>query len=451
MRAIAYRVYHDRLMSLAAAPRDLTDAAQNEQVLALASAHMEERCIELHGPEPPTALELEAERLVQSRRRLAAAPGPAHLTVVWAMYGETGRMARRSEHEHGEDFVRAKVAQLDWLFDGLDPDKTWSIVACDDGCPDDPSSAEAMRAVIAEENYPRDGHRSVNVIELAEVLGRKASLHPVLANLESPDDSRKGGSIVAAMATAVKGGSRLDVVERGGCHVVAYTDADLSANVAQLGLLASPILERRARACLGQRYGVPGAVLVKPNGPMSEPDSTGTKPDKIIILFRHFVRAMLIPGLSHVIDTQAGFKAFDAQALEAVLPKMNSYNESFDVELLIHTASRFGAHSVGVEPMVFVEDFAATNFPSVDPGERHLEMIHQIVEVYDRYVAADAPVHGQASRLLAVLRLLDLDGYVRIINRLIELDDGDSTLFERRWAVEEIVNAVSSRAGFGRA
>ncbi len=437
-------------MSLAAAPRDLTNAAQNEEVLALASSHLEERCIDLHGPEPPTAVELEAERLVQSRRRLEAAPGPAHLTVVWAMYGETGRMARRSEHDHGEDFVRAKVAQLDWLFDGLDPDKTWSIIACDDGCPDRPSSAEAMRAIIAEENYPRDGHRAVNVIELSEVLSRKTAFHPVLDGLESADDSRKGGSIVAAMATAVKGGARLEMLERGGTHVVAYTDADLSANIAQLGLLASPILERRARACLGQRYGVPGAVLVKPDGPMSEPESTGSKPDKIIILFRHFVRAMLIPGLSHVIDTQAGFKAFDAQALEAVLPKMQSFNESFDVELLIHSASRFGAHSVGIEPMVFVEDFAATNFPSVDPGERHLAMIRQIVEVYDRYLAADAPVYGQAARLLAVLRQLDLDGYVRIINRLKALDDGDDTLFDRRWPVEEIVTAVSTRAGFGR-
>ena len=63
--------------------------------------------------------------------------GPIHLTVVWAMYGETGRMVPRAEHPHGEDFVRAKVRQLDWLTGGL-PGVTWSIIACDDGCPDRP-------------------------------------------------------------------------------------------------------------------------------------------------------------------------------------------------------------------------------------------------------------------------------------------------------------------------
>ena len=56
-------------------------------------------------------------------------------------------------------------------------------------------------------------------------------------------------------------------------------------------------------------------MLVRADGPVTEPHSTGDKPDKIIILFRHFVRALLIPSLAHVLDTQAGFKAFDATAL----------------------------------------------------------------------------------------------------------------------------------------
>ena len=54
-------------------------------------------------------------------------------------------------------------------------------------------------------------------------------------------------------------------------------------------------------------------MLIRDDGPTTEPHSTGDKPDKIIILFRHYVRAMLIPALAHVVDTQAGFKAFDAR------------------------------------------------------------------------------------------------------------------------------------------
>ena len=114
--------------------RDLTDSDQNQAVLDVASALAEdrsaaERAAASHGP----AVAAEASAAARSRRRLGELTGPVHLTVVWAMYGETGRMVPRAEHPHGEDFVRAKVRQLDWLTDGL-PGVTWNIIACDDGC-----------------------------------------------------------------------------------------------------------------------------------------------------------------------------------------------------------------------------------------------------------------------------------------------------------------------------
>ena len=149
--------------------------------------------------------------------------------------------------------------------------------------------------------------------------------------------------------------------------MVCYTDADLSANLAQLGSLAAPVVAGdKVAGALGQRYGIEGAVLVRADGPVTEPHSTGDKPDKIIILFRHFVRALLIPSLAHVLDTQAGFKAFDGAALGPVIRQMTSFNETFDVELLIHLAQHYGPRALAVEPIVFTEDFAATNFPSVD-------------------------------------------------------------------------------------
>ncbi len=221
--------------------------------------------------------------------------------------------------------------------------------------------------------------------------------------------------------------------------MVCYTDADLSANLAQLGSLAAPVAGGDAVAgALGQRYGIEGAVLVRSEGPVTEPHSTGDKPDKIIVLFRHFVRALLIPSLARVLDTQAGFKVFDAAALRPVLGQMTSFNETFDVELLIHLAQRYGPDALAVEPMVFTEDFAATNFPSVDPGLRHLTMVRQIVELYDRLVAPVAPVTGEAADLLALIRSLDVDGYVTLITHLSAEDRGDPTLFDRRWSVQHL-------------
>ena len=189
---------------------------------------------------------------------------------------------------------------------------------------------------------------------------------------------------------------------------------------------------------LGQRYGIDGAVLVRAGGPVTEPHSTGGKPDKIIVLFRHFVRALLIPSLAHVLDTQAGFKAFDGAALGPALRQKTSFNETFDVELLIHLVQYYGPRALAVEPIVFTEDYAATNFPSVTPGPRHLAMVHQIVELYDRLVAPITPVTGEAADLLTLVRTLDLDDYVTLIEHLRAEDPGDPTLFDRRWPVQHL-------------
>jgi hypothetical protein len=417
--------------------RDLTDSDQNRAVLEAASALAEGRITAEgvaagHGP----AVAAEASAAARSRRRLGELPGPVHLTVVWAMYGETGRMVPRAAHPHGEDFVRAKVGQLNWLTGGR-PGVTWSIIACDDGCPDRPSSADLMTEIAAAEGYPAEGHRSVTVLRLAEVIGGGSSISPAFDRLTSTEQSRKGGSILAGMAAAV----RTDPARTNGTgrHVVCYTDADLSANLAQLGSLAGPVVAGDdVVGALGQRYGIEGAVLVRADGPVTEPRSTGGKPDKIIILFRHFVRAMLIPPLAHVLDTQAGFKAFDAAALGPAIGQMTSFNETFDVELLIHLAQHHGPRALAVEPIVFTEDFAATNFPSVEPGPRHLAMVQQVVELYDRFVAPVAPVTGEAADLLALVRTLDLDDYVTLIEHLRAQDPGDPTLFDRRWPVQHL-------------
>src|SRR5580658_10661447 len=183
--------------------RDLTDSDQNQAVLDAASALVEGRAAEehvadSHGP----AVAAEASAAARSRRRLSELTTPVHLTVVWAMYGETGRMVPRSVHPHGEDFVRTKVRQLDWLTGGL-PGVTWSIIACDDGCPDRPPSGDLMTEIAAAEGYPKEGHRSVTVLRLAEVIESDISISPAFDRLTSTDQSRKGGSILAGLAAAI--------------------------------------------------------------------------------------------------------------------------------------------------------------------------------------------------------------------------------------------------------
>ena len=89
--------------------------------------------------------------------------------------------------------------------------------------------------------------------------------------------------------------------------------------------------------------------------------------------------------------TPTSFKAFDATALAPALGQMSSFNETFDVELLIHLAQLYGRRPWPSSPSCSPRIFAATKFLSVDPGPRHLAMIHQIVDVYDQFVAPVRP------------------------------------------------------------
>jgi hypothetical protein len=53
-------------------------------------------------------------------------------------------------------------------------------------------------------------------------------------------------------------------------------------------------------------------------------------------------------------------------------------------------------------------------------------------------VAPVEPVTGEAADLLALIRALDLDDYVTLIEQLRAEDRGDPTLFDRRWSVQHL-------------
>jgi len=427
-----------------ATTRDLTSAEQNAMVLALASELLADdrvdvlaevqRCSDPQFVQTSNPLRLEALFVAASKLRLQACASPLHLTVVWAMYQETARILPRSESEHGEDLVRAKVAQLRWLFDGAGPDQTWDIVACDDGCPESPPSSDVMQAVIDAEALSD----RVRVIRLADGIADHAPVSDAFGEMQTTADSRKGGSIAYAIWSALEHPHHDRANKQ---HVVLYTDADLSSNLAQAGSLIQPIVEDRYASAAGQRYGVPGSILVKEDGAITEPLSTGAKPSRNILLLRHFVRSQLLPGLARVMDTQAGFKAFDAALLRKVLPQLTAFHETFDVELLSLTTHAANERPIALVPILFIEDFALTNFPSVKPGQQHLDMLQQIAAIYAARARAGQPTDAQADALAAFLRQLDSDSYCTLIEQLQALDRtgiDDPRLFDRRWDTEEL-------------
>lgn len=423
--------------------RNLTDHAQNLRVLEIATGLMAEGgddvielemrlCSDPNFVSQVSPVFLEALKIAASKRTLSQCTTPFHVSVVWAMYGETSRMKTKAENPHGEDALRAKVTQLKWLFEGLCEAFSWNVVLCDDGCPEAPPSHEYALLIAEKEGYGE----SVSVITLQDAIDANTPVGEHFSKIKTTADSRKGGSVLLGMWHAIH--RKAENFDHSKKHIVFFTDGDLSANLGQIGKLIRPIVEDGKACSAGQRYGLNGAILVKEQGVLTEPISTGTKPDKLIILFRHFVRAMLIPSLSNILDTQAGFKAFDAKVLSEVISEIRSFKETFDVELLIHVAKKSGSEGIEAVPILFTEDFALTNFPSIDPGEGHLNMVKQIVDIYEEHIAECSPAE---SELLAFIQSLDLEKYVRLINGLRAIDAGDQTLFDRRWTFEQLVAA----------
>ena len=123
----------------------------------------------------------------QSKLKMKCCP-PVNVTVVFAMYHEIQRLAPVSEsNPDGQDFIRNKIMQLEWLFNEAKANgSTWELVAVDDGC--DQKSGAAAEAVF--QDYPQGTGK---VLYLQSAIDEKV---PMFSPLNTTKDSRKGGAIL---------------------------------------------------------------------------------------------------------------------------------------------------------------------------------------------------------------------------------------------------------------
>jgi len=295
----------------------------------------------------PVILHL-GSKLALSKMSLKSLSGPILSSFVVAMYKEHNRIRDRAEHPAGEDFLRRKVSQLKWLFEG-EMDKTWQLVFVDDGCPE--KSGEIAESIIQQEGYS-----NVRVLFLADAIAERS---PVTKGMASTDDSQKGGAIQYGMWSVI--GEQHDTTR----HIVIYTDSDLSTNIAQAGLLLRQLENQNSMCTIGTRYDT-GGVYCTPVGAQGL-----TRSDHTMIVFRHFIRTKLLPQLGEVVDTQCGFKAFKAEVLKKVLERMTDKRFSFDMELLLLTALHCdrGGSTVGKAPIVWIESNEESNFYAANTSE----------------------------------------------------------------------------------
>jgi len=245
-----------------------------------------------------------AVKLVESRHNLLAVETPSNIAVVFAMWGEQNRLCpKTSLNPNGEDSLRAKVQQLDWVT--RDTCVDWKLYPVDDGCPN--QSASVARDIA----YTLPDRQSVR-IEVLELGNHIPTDNGPLKNLESVDESRKGGAIILGCQQALEQGA----------DAVVYTDADNSVHLGQLGLLLKPFIEDNKQVVLGNRKHK-HSILVK----QEERWGVGIK------TLRHMQRMIGAQIFEQGIkDTQAAFKLYGRDVLQKILLKPTVYDFSFDTD-----------------------------------------------------------------------------------------------------------------------
>ena len=266
---------------------------------------------------------------------------PLHVSLVLAMYNEHNRIRPKSnDNPNGEDFVRRKMKQMEWLL--KDSPLNFNMILVDDGCPK--QSGEKAQEIIEKEGY-----KNVKILYLADGIKRQSV---VIKGLKSTSDSRKGGSIQFGMWQAVENYSEGDKP-----HIVVFTDADMSAPVNEIGLLLRK-QDDKTMLTIASRYDA-GGICRGPWGKNGEVQGL-TEFDRRMVGLRGLVFSKLFPQTGKITDTQCGLKAFNAKLLRQILLKTKVRTFSFDIELLVLAAST--DTTIAFAPIYWHDSFAESSF-----------------------------------------------------------------------------------------
>jgi len=378
---------------------DLTIAAEHEQYMGWADAlyarDLESlRAIEKAFSEKmtdsfkfPTAAHI-ALKVAISKKLLEALP-PIHATVVFALYKEFNRILPKGDpaeegkcHPNGEDFIRRKHKQMSWLFANK-ADSSWSLLGVDDGCDgiDKASgkqlepSADLMERIVKEEGYTNvTVHRLKQGIKDGKTGAAGLDDEKLKSEAWSDDDklvkaSQKAGAILFGLNLACEEAAANPDKK----HLIAYTDSDLSTDLALSGLNFDTIVNGKVDCSVSQRFGQPFAVNCSKLLTEEEGGGIGSglARDSIVHLtLRHKLRQNLLPPLTLIIDTNCGHKCISGEAAKDTVGMVRDYKGSFDMDWLMCVgicSKKAGREPIGVTAIPWVASVGESNFWS-PPG-----------------------------------------------------------------------------------
>jgi len=326
-----------------------------------------------------------AAKLAISRHLLLQNDRPGKIGVVFAMWGEQNRLRPKTDdNPHGEDSLRTKVRQLQWIFrdTGID----WTLYPVDDGCP---YGSGKLAAEIAAEF---EGYHDIRVLFLADHL--PAEKGP-LRRLLSVDDSRKAGAIILGCSQAIADGA----------EAVMYTDADNSVHLGQIGILLDPYLQGGFRVVLGNRKH-PDSILVK----------DGARWGIGIKNLRHMQRMIGDAIFSRgILDTQAAFKLYESQLLREIIANPTVFDFSFDTDWIAAFISR--DEPFAQVPFVFIDSAAESATAKQQPMTTWETLLLGLLKSVRRYDLLKTPASREMARVIDE-EISDYRDLERIINHL---------------------------------
>ncbi len=307
---------------------------------------------------------------------------PVTISVVFAVYKEHNRIKKSSEHPHGEDFLRRKVSQLEWLFKDH-PNFNWKLIVVDDGCPE--NSGKIALDIVNKNKL----NNQVKVLFLKDAIDQNL---PITKSISSTSDSQKGGAIIYGMWYA----SQQNKEEN---HIIIYTDADLSTHLGQTGLLIEPILKQKKSVAIGSRREKNSIVVKK---------ATRNDRGKLFI----YLWKRLIPNLEKIIDTQCGYKAFKNEIITRILDNLIENKFAFDIELLVK-AELVEHDSIAKVAIAWIDSEEASTTTDLQP---YLPMLKSIAKMYKKYL----PLNKTSSDFASFISKLNEEEFNNILNNIPE-------------------------------
>jgi hypothetical protein len=314
--------------------------------------------------------------LATSRRFVLTITNALRVAVVFAVWKEVRRLQPySSENPTGEDSLRAKVAELEWLF--RNTPVTWSIYIVDDECPD--GSLDVAQRVVGESEW-----KNVFLLRLCDAL---PSSELPLSKLDSASSSVKGGAIIHGMNKAAQHGH----------DYVMYTDCDNSNNLGQIGLLLQKLIGNGKKAAIGDRR----STRVSEWQATRESESYA---NYVLKRVHELLDFDLLLG-----DVTCPFKMFEREYLLTLLQKLDVFDFCVDFDILGYLKK--SRAPLAIIPIVSVDSEIETTWIPLTNANVWWQKLRGFVYVIEKYGLS----HNESAARLVREKLWTLENIQKVL------------------------------------